>query len=200
MKVILSTRNPSKAKGIIAVFKGVPIQVLTLDQAGIAGEVIEDGATLEENAEKKARFAWEHSKQWSIADDTGLFIDVLEGRPGIHAARWTGEESSTEDIMHFTLEKLAGVPPEKRTATFKTVAAVIEPDGTTYFFTGEVQGTLLEAPRTPCPPKMPYSALFVPDGYQKTWSEMTTDEANAISHRGIAFRKVRTFLQSQLQE
>ena len=144
MDIILSTRNPTKAKSIMAIFDGIALNVLTLDDAGIAGEAIEDGATLEENAEKKARFAFEQTKKCSVADDTGIFIDALDGQPGIHAARWAGDSASTEDIMEFTLEKLKDVPMEKRTATFKTVAALIDPNGITHFFTGEIKGKLLE--------------------------------------------------------
>ena len=109
MRIILSSRNISKAKQIRAALTGLSFEVLTLDDVHIMEGALEDGATLEENALKKARFAWEKtrsSKSWTIADDTGFFIDALGGRPGIHAARWAGENVSTEDIMNFTLKKL----------------------------------------------------------------------------------------------
>jgi XTP/dITP diphosphohydrolase len=191
MDIVLSTRNPSKAEQIKAVFAGVPINVLTLSDVGIEGEAVEDGTTLEENAMKKALFA-HRPGTWSMADDTGLFIPALGGRPGVYAARWAGETATTDEITQHTLKQLEGV--EDRTATFKTVVALVMPKGEIGFFSGEVHGRLLEAPRVKPQPKMPYSPLFIPDGSDKVWAEMTPDEENTISHRGKAFRFVREYL------
>ena len=173
MNVILSTRNPSKAEQIKAVFAGVPISVLTLSEAGIEGEAVEDGTTLEENAMKKAFFA-HRPGEWSMADDTGLFIDALDGKPGVYAARWAGETATTDEITNYTLKQMEGVAD--RSATFKTVVAMVSPEGEQLFFSGEVMGKLLDAPRTRPQPKMPYSPLFIPEGSDKVWAEMTTDE------------------------
>lgn len=191
MNIVLSTRNPSKAEQIKAVFVGVPISVLSLTDVGIEGEAVEDGATLEENAMKKALFA-HRPGEWSMADDTGLFIDALDGKPGVYAARWAGETASTDEITQHTLRQLEGV--QDRSASFKTVVALVSPEGELKFFTGEVRGKLLEAPRVPPQPKMPYSPLFVPEGSDKVWAEMTTEEENTISHRGKAFRLTREHL------
>src|SRR3989338_8742978 len=129
MRIILSTHNKSKAEQIKASLAGLPVEVLTLDEIGESESAIEDGTTLEENALKKAHFARGRSNVWGLADDTGLFIDALGGAPGIHAARWAGDSLSTEDIMRFTLKKLEGVPLPERTATFRTVAALVSPEG-----------------------------------------------------------------------
>jgi XTP/dITP diphosphohydrolase len=180
-------------------FIGLPIDVLSLDDAGIQGEALEDGETLEANALKKARFAHEKSGKWAMADDTGIFIDSLGGRPGIYAARWAGESASTAEITQFTLNQLKDVPLEKRTATFRTVAAVISPDGSEHLFTGEVSGSILPAEKKQPQPKMPYSGIFQPDGFDTVWAEMTIEEENQISHRGQAFSKVRKFLQQIIQ-
>jgi len=194
MEIILSTRNRSKVEQIKEVLAGLPVLVLSLDEAGVEGEVNEDGTTLEENALKKALFATRQSGKWAIADDTGLFIDAWGGKPGIHAARWAGGGLSTEEIMHRTLKKLEGLPMEERTASFKTCAVITSPDEKqTCFFTGTVRGKILTKPRTTCQPNMPYGAIFVPDGQDKTWAEMSTEEENSISHRGEAFRQVRQF-------
>lgn len=198
MDIILSSRNTSKIAQIQPIFSGLPVRILSLSEAGIKGEAVEDGETLADNALRKALFAWGQTKQWSMADDTGLFIDVLDGQPGIHAARWAGEGKSTEDIMRFTLEQLKGVPRDRRLAAFRTVAALATPEGDTYFFEGEVRGILLESPRVPLQPKMPYSGLFQPEGETKVWAEMSVEEENAISHRGKAFRKVYDFLKRRL--
>lgn len=196
MEIILSTRNPSKAHQIKAIFEDTGIVVLSLDDAKIEGEGVEDGITLEENAEKKARFAQERAATpvWTMADDTGLFITALDGAPGIYAARWAGEDATTEEIMQYCLKKLQGAAD--RSATFKTVVAVLSPTGEKYFFTGVAEGRILESPRVPNQPKMPYSALFVPTGQRPSWAEMSVEEENAISHRGKAFRQVRDFLRS----
>lgn len=194
MNIILSTHNPSKALQIKAVFNGSPLSVSTLAEAGIEGEAVEDGTTLEVNAAKKAWYAHEHSdkKSWTMADDTGIFIDALNGEPGVYSARWAGEVSTAE-ITAYTLKRLEGVTD--RSATFRTVVVAISPEGIEHTFVGEVRGVLLIEPRVPPQPKMPYSPLFVPDGQEKVWAQMTTEEENAISHRGIAFRKARAFLE-----
>lgn len=193
ISLILSTRNPSKTEQIKAFFAGTPLAVSTLSDAGIDGEAIEDGATLEENAMKKARFAHEHSgaKSWTMADDTGLFITALDGEPGIYAARWAGDGVSTEKTMQYCLDRMKDA--RDRSAIFRTVVAIVSPDGKEYTFNGEVHGHILEAPRVAPQPKMPYSGLFVPDGQDLCWAEMTTEYENKISHRGKAFAQVRKF-------
>lgn len=197
MKIILSTRNPSKATQIREIFPGPKFQILTLSDVDINGEAVENGATLKENARIKAFFAYEEigKKEWVMADDTGLFISHLNGEPGVRSARWAGENASTEEITAFTLKKLEGALD--RTATFETVVALISPGGRVYSFSGKVQGVILEAPKTKPQPKMPYSSIFVPNGTDKVWAEMTTEEENRLSHRGFAFRQVKSFLEDK---
>lgn len=194
MELILSTRNRSKIDQIKAMFAGLNVSIVSLAEAGIGGNAVEDGTTLEENALKKAVFASTQAGKWALADDTGLFIDALGGKPGIYSARWAGENATTEDTMRFTLERLKDIAPEKRTATFTTVAVIASPKGEQKIFTGSVRGKILAKPRVACQPNMPYSAIFVPDGQEKVWAEMSVGEENAISHRGKAFREVRGFL------
>jgi len=199
MKAILSTRNPSKALQIQAMFAGTPIEVLTLDQAGIEGEGIEDGTTLTENARKKAVFAHERRTDpdaWTIADDTGLFITALNGEPGIRAARWAGDTATTDEITEHMLTKLLGVAD--RTAVFETDVVLLDPSGEEFVFKGTCPGTILKERQCEAQPKMPYSPIFKPDASDKVWAQMTTEEENAISHRGKAFRAVRAFLEQRL--
>lgn len=196
--IILASRNASKIEQIKEIFAGLPAHILSLDDAGITDEPKEDGDTVEQNALKKARFAWRRGKGWCVADDTGFFIDALDGLPGVRAARWAGAGASAEDIMHFTLEQIAHVPAEQRTARFKTVAAVVTPSGAEAMFTGIVNGFILMWPRTARQIQMPYSAIFAPDGYAKVWAEMTVEEENAISHRGKAFRQARAYIERAL--
>ena len=196
--IVLSTRNPSKAEQIKTIFIGLPISVLTLSEAGIQGEALEDGETLKDNALKKARYAFEHvaTGSWAMSDDTGLFIHALNDEPGVKSARWAGEGAATEEITRYCLDRLKS--KENRSASFESVVALISPDGQEYFFSGKVNGVIVEKQKVPAQPKMPYSPLFKPEGSDKVWAEMTVEEENAISHRGKAFRQVREFLEKQL--
>ena len=198
MKIILSTRNPSKAEQIKMIFYGLPVSILTLSETDIEGEAIENSSTLKDNALKKAKYAHDFAPSgcWAMADDTGLFINALNGEPGVRSARWSGENATTNEITQYCLARLKGI--DDRSAFFKTVVALVAPDGQTCFFDGEVNGILLDHPRTSPQPKMPYSPLFVPVGSHKVWAEMTVEEENSISHRGKAFRKARNFLEKKL--
>lgn len=197
MKIILSTRNPSKAEQIRAIFDGSSISIVSLDEAGIEGQGIEDGNTLEENALKKAMFVHEQKPEaWAMADDTGIFIDALNGKPGVHTADWHGENKETEQITHWVLDQLKDV--DNRSATFRTVVAIVSPDGKHHFFTGEVRGTILKTPQGKTEPHMPYGSIFIPDGTDKTFAQMSLEEKNTFSHRGRAFRQARDFLEAHL--
>ncbi len=196
MEIVLATRNPSKAQQIMHMFEGSSINVLTLDDVGVVGDAIEDGNTLEENAMKKVIFTREQlgGTYWIMADDTGLFINALDGKPGIKAARWAGENATTDEITQHTLDQLQGATD--RSATFRTVVAMMSPEGQEYYFDGEVKGVLLPERMAPAQPKMPYSPLFMPDGMNKVWAQMSVEEENAVSHRGKAFGATREFLES----
>ena len=200
MDIILSTRNPSKALQVKAAFVGTfvngsPVNILTLSDAGIEGGGIEDGETLEHNARKKAEFAHEHAHGlWAMSDDTGLFLPALNGAPGVHAATWAGDTATTSEITQHTLRQLEG--KSDRSALFVSHIIIIDPNGEEYSFVGEMKGRLLEAERGMPQPKMPYSALFVPDGHERVLAAMSVEEENKISHRGIALRKARAFLEA----
>lgn len=194
MRIILSTRNQTKAEQIKVLLRSLSTPVVTLEEAGIEGEAVEDGSTLEENATKKALFAWENRREWVIAEDTGLFIDALDGKPGVYPARWAGEHKTWDEIRDFTLEQLSGVPDHLRTAVFRTSVAVVSPIGGIEIFTGETKGVILSHARCATQPHMPYSAIYLPDGSDKVWAEMTIQETNDISHRGKAMREAAVFL------
>ena len=157
---------------------------------------IETGKTLAENSAIKAKYAQAHAPgYWTMADDTGIFIDALDGFPGVHSARWMGDDATTEEIMRGILKKMEGV--QDRSATFKTSVVLVDPDGKEHVFSGERPGQLLEMPRCAPQPSMPYSSIFLPDGAEKVWAEMKTEEENVGSHRGKAFRQALAFLQEQ---
>jgi XTP/dITP diphosphohydrolase len=194
MKITLSTGNQTKTKQAKGVFRGSSIVIRDLVEAGISGGGIEERgplATIEKNARIKARFAYDKTSDWSMADDTGVFVHALGGEPGVDAAHW-GDKHGELEIQNYALGRMKGL--KDRSGTFKTVVVIIDPQGKEYFFTGSVEGRFLEAPRCEPQKNMPYSAIFVPVGSNKVWAEMSVDEENAISHRGQAFRQALEFL------
>ena len=199
LEILLSTGNATKTEQIRAIFRGTPFKIRTLSEARIKGASGEDGTSLEENALQKARFAHEHGHPdwWAVADDTGLFINALNGEPGVRSARWAGETATTEETMNYCLARLKG--KIDRSASFKTVVAAISPEGKEHFFTGEVPGYIIEQPLGRNQTGMPYSSIFMPKGADQTWAQMSVAVENAISHRGIAFRKLREFFESTIK-
>jgi XTP/dITP diphosphohydrolase len=193
MKITLSTNNDTKVVEVKDIFKGSSIQVKSLKESGIVGKAIEDGKTAKENSRKKVIFAYKNNGgDWAMADDTILSIDALDGAPGVYSARWAGEYATTDDITKYTLDKLRG--KTNRGATFETVVVVKSPDGEEYVFEGRCRGRIAEIARTKARPQMPYSPIFIPDGFEVSLAEMTIPEENAISHRGQAFRQALDFL------
>lgn len=193
-RIIFATKNSTKVEQMGRMLSVLKVPVIGMEQAGIKGEAEEDGDTLEENALRKARYAWERSRGCVVADDTGLFIDTLNGRPGIHAAWWAGDGVDIDAIRDFTLTVLLDRPMKDRWATFRTVAVVISPEGHEWSYEGSVRGVILPKPQAPSQPHMPYSGIFRPFSSDKVFAQMTVDEENAISHRGKAFAQVRDFL------
>ena len=149
----------------------------------------ENGSTLEENALIKARAAMELSGQWSIADDTGLEVDALDGRPGIHAARYAGEACNFEDNIRKLLGELSGVPDERRTAQFVCVIALCRPGCEPLTVRGCCDGRILNERRGSG--GFGYDPVFGIDALGKSFAELTRDEKNRISHRGRAVRLIR---------
>ncbi len=187
-EIILATRNPSKAKQIKGIFGDSSIAVIALSETDIEGEAYEpEGSTFRYNAFLKAQYVHDRlPKHWVMADDSGICIGELGGAPGVDSAYWAGRDATQAEITAYTLERME--PFDDRSATFVTFVAVISPDGEEFEFIGTVEGILLREERGTAQPGMPYSAIFVPEGQEKTWAQMTTEEENAISHRGKAFR------------
>lgn len=189
-KLILSSGNPHKVDELKKILANLEIQVLTKDEVG-QGEldVIEDGDTLEANALKKARALAEKVEGIVLADDTGLFVDALNGEPGVYSARYAGEECSYEANNAKLLGALAGVTPEKRTARFKTVIALIDEKGAEYIIEGVCEGRILDEKKGSA--GFGYDPLFLPEGYEQTFAELGEDIKNKISHRARAIYLMR---------
>jgi XTP/dITP diphosphohydrolase len=191
--VIAASRNPKKIKEMEAITKEFDMTIISRDDAGLpTTEVEEDGDTFEENSYKKAYEIMKLSGCPTIADDSGLEVDWLNGAPGIYSARFAGEESDDKANNRKLLDLLKGVPEEKRGARFVSVITLIFPDGKVLVARGETVGTLLEKERGEG--GFGYDPLFVPKGKDLTYSELTADEKNLISHRRKALQKLKDLL------
>jgi XTP/dITP diphosphohydrolase len=180
--LVLATQNPGKVAELVDLLADV-YEVVPRPE-GLA-ETVEDGATLEANAAKKAREVAAHTGAAALADDTGLFVAALDGRPGVHTARYAGPEATSADNRALLLAELAGCQGRERAAEFRTVLVLHRSDGTTVTAEGRVVGTIAEQERGDG--GFGYDALFVPDeGDGRCFAEMTRSDKAALSHRARA--------------
>lgn len=195
-RLIFATHNVGKIKELQQLFADAGVEVLSAEEVGVVDDVVEDGTTFAENALKKARFVAEQTGEWAVADDSGITIDVLDGRPGVYTARWAGEGASDEQLIKYTLEQLKDVEEGKRGATFHSVAALVSPQHESWTFEGLVEGEVVIEPRGTPRSKLPYDVIFQPSGFDQTFAQMTDEEKNRLSHRGRAFEKLKMFIKS----
>ncbi len=191
-EILLATRNPDKVRELAVLLGDLGIRIRTLADFPTAPEVEEDGTTCEANALKKARETASATGIPSVADDTGLEVDALGGRPGVFAARYAGERATYEDNCRKLLKELDGVPPARRTARFVTVAALAMPSGHSRVAAGILAGAIAET----CVGSRGFGydpVFFVPE-LGRTLAELTADEKNRISHRAKAFRSMADIL------
>jgi XTP/dITP diphosphohydrolase len=194
MKLIIATRNAHKLEEIQKVFDFQGLEVMSAFDFPDIPDVVEDGETLEANAEKKAVEIALATGCWSMADDSGLEVDALGGAPGVYSARYAGETCSYTDNNAKLLRELAG--QDDRTARFRTVVALSDPDGNTQTLEGECLGRIIEEQRGTN--GFGYDPLFVPDGFSETFAELSSDIKNTISHRARALRKAQAEWQDLL--
>ncbi len=192
-RIILSSGNTHKVKEIKEILKDLDIEVVSKDDLGFKDfDVVEDKDSLEGNAFKKAEELSKLVKGIIIADDTGLFVDALDGAPGVYSARYAGEHANYKDNNELLLKNLGGVPIEKRTACFKTVIALVLEDGSKLKAEGECRGKIgFEAHGEN---GFGYDPLFIVDGLEKTFGEMTDEEKNSLSHRANALRNLKNVI------
>lgn len=188
MKIVFATHNAHKVSEVQAVL-GSEYQLVTATEAGISEEIPETQPTIEGNALQKARYVYEHTGLNCFADDTGLEVEALSGAPGVYSARYAGEHVSYADNNKLLLKNLAGC--QNRKARFRTVIALIL-DGKEHLFEGRVEGTIATEPHGEC--GFGYDPLFIPEGSQLTFAEMSPEAKNGISHRGRAVAKLVAFL------
>ena len=188
MKILLASHNKNKIAELETLLKTVcaDAEVVSLSDVGFTGEIVEDGTTFEENALIKARTG-ARLGYITVADDSGLMVDALGGAPGVYSARYAGEDGNTEKNNAKLLAELQGVPKDKRAAHFVSVVACVFPDGREDIVVrGECPGEILTAPRGET--GFGYDPLFYYAPFHKTFAEMSADEKNSISHRGVAMQ------------
>lgn len=190
--IVLATRNRHKGAEVAALLGDLGITIRTLDEFPHAPEVVEDGATCEANAVKKAKEIAAATGLPAVADDTGLEVDALGGRPGVYAARYAGEQATYEDNCRKLIHELSGVPPGKRTARFITVAALAFPSDGVRVTTGELYGLITDAPVGS--KGFGYDPVFFLPELGKTLAELSSEEKNRVSHRAKAFMQLRDLL------
>ena len=195
MKIVLATHNEDKCAEISAILDKMPINFLTLNEFPEIGEIVEDGNTLEDNAFIKAKTVQKLTKLPAIADDTGLEVDALHGNPGIYSARYAGENCSYSDNVNKLLHDMANIPPQKRSAIFRTVIAYVD-DNMEHATEGVVEGVITDVMKGI--EGFGYDPVFYIPDMQRTYAEMSMNEKNHLSHRGKAVRNMQTLLQSRL--
>ena len=192
--LVLATRNPGKVDEIRAPLSHLPVALVPADALAQPLDVVEDAPTLSGNARKKALAYHRHTGTPSLADDTGLEVDALDGAPGVHTARFAGPEATDADNITALLDALADVTPANRTARFRTVVCFVTDDGTPHTFDGVCDGRILTAPRGSG--GFGYDPIFSPDGDARSFAEMDADAKNAVSHRKKALAAFATFFDS----
>ena len=190
MKLLVATNNLKKRVELETMLSGLSVEVVSLELFPNAPEVAEDGATLEENAAKKASQTARACGVHAVADDSGLFVDALEGRPGVQSARYAGPHPTSEKLCRKLLREMRDVPDGKRAAHFRCCIAMADPKGRIVLTaSGRVDGTVT------CEMRggggFGYDPVFYYEPARKTFAEMTPEQKNAVSHRGQALRAFR---------
>ena len=186
-KLIFATNNPNKLAEIKSSVKS--FEVVGLKQMGIHEDIAETGITLEENALIKSRYIYQKTGFSCFADDTGLEVDALDGKPGVYSARYAGEHATAEENMQKLLSEMES--QKNRNACFRTVISLIL-NGEEYFFEGKVVGKILHQKKGD--DGFGYDPIFKPNGYDQSFAQMALAKKNEISHRGLAVKKLINFL------
>lgn len=191
-ELVVATRNPGKLAEIEALLAGYDFTVMSVRDFPDVPEVVEDGETFEANAGKKAQAVAAVTGRLTLADDSGLEIKALGGLPGVHSARFAGENATDDENIRRLLEKMTGIPREKRQGAFCCVMALCSPDGACRFFSGRLEGLILEEQRGDS--GFGYDPVFFLPGYGLTLAELSMEIKNSISHRGQALQKLLAML------
>ena len=193
--VVVATKNPGKFREIREIL-GSEIRLLSLADFPEVGDIVEDGRTFEANAIKKALSVALHTGRVSLADDSGLEVDALDGAPGVYSARFAGEEATDRQNNEKLLRLLEDTPDAERTARFRCVIAVGAPDGAVRTAEGAAEGRILRSPRGTG--GFGYDPLFLASSVGRTFAELPPEEKNRLSHRGSALKSAIPLLRKVL--
>ena len=195
MKIILATHNSDKRKEMMAALTDLNVEILSLVDFPQVGEIVEDGETLTANAIIKAKAVFDITGIPAISDDTGLSVDALHGAPGVYSARYAGENATYDDNVEKLVDEMKNVLPENRGAQFQTIMVYIDKN-TELIVDGVVKGQIANTSKGVG--GFGYDPVFYIPKQEKTFAEMTIQEKNQISHRGIALRNLKGILYSYL--
>ena len=196
MRVVLATRNEHKVREIKGILEGLNVELLSFHDLADLPDVVEDGATLDENAVKKAVEVAKATGLPALADDTGLEVDALGGAPGVYSARYAGPACDYDANNTKLLAELETVTDSDRSAAFRCVVALATPDRLIGTVVGKTTGSIIRERHGDG--GFGYDPLFRPDGYDRTYAEMSAEEKNEISHRGRAVRASRALVEELL--
>ncbi len=196
-RLLLATNNVDKVRELSKLLAGIPYQIVTPADLRLKLNVEENGATLEANAELKARAFAKASGLLALADDSGLEVDALNGEPGVRTARYAGENKTDAQRNQHLLAKLKGVPLKKRTARFRSVIAIVSPNGDVKFCEGRVEGLIALEPKGD--KGWGHDPIFYLPGIGKTMGEISRSVKGKYSHRGRAARKAATLLKKLVE-
>ena len=195
-EILLATNNQGKVKEMKSILTDLGINVFSLKDKGIDIDVEEDGKTFEENAIKKAKEIAAVSNMITVSDDSGLEVYALDLRPGIYSARYAGEGATSDMLCDKILTEMKNVPDSERGARFVSVVAIVYPNGETLTLRGECEGTIIREKRGDG--GFGYDPVFYIEDKGQTFSEMSMEEKNKISHRAKAFAKLKEHLIEQM--
>lgn len=191
-RLIFATGNEGKMREIREILADTGYEILSMKEAGIDLDIVEDGKTFEENAIIKAKAVMEASGELTLADDSGLEIDAFGGEPGIYSSRYLGEDTSYTEKNQIILERMKDIPDEKRSARFVCVIAAAFPDGQTYTTRGTMEGII--GYESKGGNGFGYDPIFYLPELKKYSAQLSSDEKNHLSHRGEALRKMKEVL------
>ncbi|MDI6755889.1 MAG: XTP/dITP diphosphatase [Thermodesulfobacteriota bacterium] len=192
IELVIATRNPGKLREIEAILAHLPLKLLSLEDFPDIPDVVEDGTTFAENAGKKASTIARLTGRLAIADDSGLSVKALKGRPGIFSARFAGNEATDQERYQKLLDEMLGIPDGQRQAAFVCAMAIFSPDGETQFVEGKIQGWITFAPQGEY--GFGYDPVFFIPEFGKTMAELEPEVKNRISHRARALEKLKLIL------
>ena len=188
-RIIFATGNVGKMKEIREILSDLPYEVVSMKEAGVTAEIVEDGTTFEENAMIKAKTIAELTGEIAMADDSGLEVDYLDKAPGIYSARFLGEDTSYDIKNKYLIDQLDGVEGSDRSARFVCAIACVWPDGKSKVCRATIEGELAKAPAGEN--GFGYDPIFYVPQYGKTTAELSMEEKNEISHRAKALREMK---------